>query len=34
MVDDIDATHDRWRVEGLLVTDIVQDNQSLTDASR
>ena len=28
MVDDIDATHDKWRVEGLAVTDIVQDNKS------
>jgi len=26
MVDDIDATHDKWQAEGLLVTDIVTES--------
>ncbi len=28
MVEDIDATHDKWQAEGLLVTDIVKDKHA------
>jgi predicted enzyme related to lactoylglutathione lyase len=28
MVDDIDTTHDKWQAEGLVVTDVVKEEES------
>jgi hypothetical protein len=28
MVEDIDHTHDKWQADGILVTDVVKEDQS------